>query len=195
MGFTDDYAERLRRKQLRFRKTHLGAEQRTGDAGGQGVYSYTAYHECSAAAVLECVSLVATVVLIGIAFVLLSHADSIWYVLIALAAVILFRHLTKWLIRLLNNAIVKRKIRMDAEFAAYFALQYPEHAQLCTELNEIYAANPDAIPAEEIRTQINDARSRDEKILRAIGYAGLGFLILTAIAFVLFIKWVIRETT
>ena len=77
MGFTDDYAERLRRKQLRFRKTHLGAEQRTGDAGGQGVYGYTAYHECSAAAVLECVSLVATVVLIGIAFVLLSHADSI----------------------------------------------------------------------------------------------------------------------
>ena len=195
MGFIEQYGERLRKKQLRFRQTHLGAEQRTGDAAGQDAYSYTAHHECSAAAVLECLSLVGTVVLIGVEAVWLRQVKSIWYLPIALAAVILFRHLTKRLVRLLNNALVKHKIRTDAEYAAYFALQYPEHAQLCTELNEIYAANPDAIPAEEIRTQINDARSRDEKILRAIGYAGLGFLILTAIAFVLFIKWVIRETT
>ncbi|MBR5364206.1 MAG: hypothetical protein IK134_12915 [Oscillospiraceae bacterium] len=117
------------------------------------------------------------------------------HVLIALAAVILFRHLTKWLIRLLNNALVKQKIRKDAEYAAYFALQYPEHAQLCAELNEIYAANPDAIPAREIRMQIKSSRSKDEKILRAVGYAGLGFLILIAIAFVIFAAWVIRETT
>lgn len=194
MGFTEHFAERLREKELRFRKTHLGAEQRTGDAGGQGAYSYTAYRECAAAAALECVSLVASVVLIGIAFVLLSHADSIWYVLAALAAVILFRHLTKLLIRLLNNVLVKRNIRKDAEYAAYFALQYPEHAQLCAELNEIYAANPDAVPAEEIRARMTGARSRDERILRAVGYAGLGFLVLIAAAFVIFIIWVIHET-
>ena len=193
MRFTEHYGERLRRKQLQFRKTHLGAEQRTGDAAGQGAYSYTAYHECPAAAVLECLSLVAAVILIGAAAVWLRRAGSMLHVLIALAAVILFRHLTKWLIRLLNNALVKQKIRKDAEYAAYFALQYPEHAQLCAELNEIYAANPDAIPAREIRMQIKSSRSKDEKILRAVGYAGLGFLI--AIAFVIFAAWVIRETT
>lgn len=133
--------------------------------------------------------------LIGAAFVLLAHADAWWYVLIALAAVILFRHLTKYLVRLLNNYLVKRKISADTEYAAYFALQYPEHAALCSELNEIYAANPDAIPAKEIRTQIRDGRSRDIRILRAIGYAGLGLLILAAIAFAVFTAWVIRETT
>ena len=195
MGFIEQYGERLRRKQLRFRQTHLGAEQRTGDAAGQGAYSYTAYHECPTASVLECLSLVAAVILIGAAAVWLRRAGSMLHVLIALAAVILFRHLTKWLIRLLNNALVKQKIRKDAEYAAYFALQYPEHAQLCAELNEIYAANPDAIPAREIRMQIKSSRSKDEKILRAVGYAGLGFLILIAIAFVIFAAWVIRETT
>lgn len=43
--------------------------------------------------------------------------------------------------------------------------------------------------------QIKSSRSKDEKILRAVGYAGLGFLILIAIAFVIFAAWVIRETT
>lgn len=195
MGFAERRSAGLREKQLRFRKTHLGAEQRLGDAAGQGAYSYTAYHECSAAALLECLSLVGTVVLIGAAFVLLAHADAWRYVLIALAAVILFRHLTKYLVRLLNNYLVKRKISADTEYAAYFALQYPEHAPLCAELNEIYAANPDAVPAKEIHTQIRDGRSRDIRILRAIGYAGLGLLILAAIAFAVFTAWVIRETT
>lgn len=195
MSFAERYTAGLHEKQLRFRKTHFGAEQRFGDAAGQGAYGYTAYHECSAAMLLECLSLVGTVVLIGAAFVWLSTAGGIVKVLIALAAVLLFRHLTKYLVRLLNNFLVKRKISADAEYAAYFAMQYPEHAKLCAELNEIYAVNPDAIPAKEIRTQIQDGRSRDIKILRAVGYAGLGLLILAAIAFAVFTAWVIRETT
>ena len=43
--------------------------------------------------------------------------------------------------------------------------------------------------------QMRDGRSRDIRILRAIGYAGLGLLILAAIAFAVFVAWVIRETT
>ena len=115
--------------------------------------------------------------------------------MIALAAVILFRNLTRFQIRLLNNFLVKRKISADTEYAAYFALQYPEQAALCRELNEIYAANPDAIPAKEIRSRMQEQNSKDVRILRAIGYAGLGLLILLAIAFIAFIVWVIHETT
>lgn len=195
MSFRAHYSERLQEKQRRFRRTHLGAEQRFGDAAGQGAYSYTAYQECAAAAGLEALSLVGTVVLIGAAFVWLSKSGSIVKVLIALAAVILFRNLTRFLIRLLNNFLVKRKISSDTEYAAYFALQYPEQAALCRELNEVYAANPDAIPAEEIRARMQEQNSRDVRILRAIGYAGLGLLILFAIGFIAFIAWVIHETT
>ena len=97
------YAAHLQKKRIRFGRTHLGAEQRFGDAAGQGAYSYTAYHECTAAAALECLSLVMSVVLIGAASVWLRTHGSLRNVLLALAAVLLFRHLTKWLIRLLNK--------------------------------------------------------------------------------------------
>ena len=49
--------------------------------------------------------------------------------------------------------------------------------------------------AEEIRARMQEQNSRDVRILRAIGYAGLGLLILFAIGFIAFIAWVIHETT
>ena len=70
-------------------------------------------------------------------------------------------------------------------------------SNLKTTVKKFYAAveSGDKTAAEylaEISPKV--LKNQDERILRAVGYAGLGLLVLIAAAFVIFIIWVIHET-
>ena len=144
MGLIQAYRAHVLRKQARFSERHLGAAKRSGNAGTIS-YPYTAYRESGWGAFLEIFSILAFIAGCGAAFVLLSRADSVIYVFIALAVLLAGKLLLSELARLVNNAHVRHKIRTNSEYAEYFAVMYPRQEHLCRALNEIYAANPDRI--------------------------------------------------
>lgn len=194
MGWLNRRQMRLNEKSVRFGNTHLGAERKTGSAG-QTEYPYIAYRESNAAAWLELCSILSVVCGMGLLFVLPdSKKDSPAEILLFAAGMIVVNRLFAVLARLVNNAQVRKRIVNDTDYAYVFAYKYPAQAHVCAELNPAYAANPDAVPAEQIRQKLEQERNDSEKTRRIILAAGLGFLVLVLIAAILFFAWVIRET-
>ena len=181
MGLIQAYRAHVLRKQERFSERHLGAAKRFGNAGTVS-YPYTAYRESGWGAFLEIFSILAFIAGCGAAFVLLSHADSVIYVFIALAVLLAGKLLLSELARLVNNAHVRHKIRTNSEYAEYFAVMYPRQEHLCRTLNEIYAANPEPDPGQRVQLQMQLEERDDTRIKKVILVLGLGFLIAVLIA-------------
>ncbi|MBQ8922648.1 MAG: hypothetical protein IJ060_10920 [Oscillospiraceae bacterium] len=177
------------RKNARFAERHLGARQYTGNAGTIS-YPYTAYRESGWGAFLELFSILAFIAGAGAGFVMLSDAGHLWQVFAVLAALFIGKLLLSELARIVNNAHVRYKIRHHADYAEYFAFMYPAQEHLCRELNEIYAANPDADPELRVRLQMKLEERDDSRMKKVILILGLGFLILVLIAAVAGCIWV-----
>ncbi len=189
MGLIQAYRAHVLRKQARFSERHLGAAKRSGSAGTVS-YPYTAYRESGLGAFLEIFSILAFIAGCGAAFVLLSRADSVIYVFIALAVLLAGKLLLSELARLVNNAHVRHKIRTNSEYAEYFAVMYPRQEHLCRALNEIYAANPDPDPERRVPLQMKLEERDDTRIKKVILVLGLGFLIAVLIAAIAGCIWV-----
>ena len=74
-------------------------------------------------------------------------------------------------------------------------MKYPEQAHICRELNEMYAANPDAVPEEEIRAEIEAKEIAGSTGIRIAGYVLFAFFLLLSAAFIGFLIRAYRETT
>lgn len=192
MSVRGSYGEHLRRQTAKFRETHLGAERKSGDAGGTP-YPYIAYHESNAAAFLELCSILSVVFGMGLMIVLPAGDSSVLTYLAWIAGIVIVNRAFAAAARRVNNRQVREKITLDVEYARYFASVYPEQAHLCTELNELYAMNPDAAPAPDTQMQQKAQTARDEKLKKIITAASLGFLLVLFIALMAFCVWAMHE--
>lgn len=186
---------RTEQKRIRFGNTHLGAKRRSGSAGTID-YPYIAYHECGTAMLLELCSILSVIAGLGLIYVLLgSEKNVLSDYLLAAGGILLVNRAFAVSAKYVNNAQVKKRIISDTDYAYEFAYKYPEQAHICTELNPAYAANPDAVPAEEIREKLEREANGFERTRRILCAAGLGFLFLVLLAAIVFCVWVYRETT
>lgn len=192
MGLRDRYGEHLRKQDVKFRETHLGAERKSGDAGGTP-YPYIAYHESNAAAFLELCSILSVIFGMGLMIVLPTGDSSVPAYLAWLAGIVIVNRAFAAAARSVNNRQVREKITLDADYARYFAAAYPEQAHLCTELNELYAMNPDAEPAPDTQMQQKTQAARDKKLKTIITAAYLGFLLVLFLALMAFCVWAMHE--
>ena len=196
MGFLDSYRQNLTEKEKRFAKRHPGAVRKTGNAGTYA-YPYIAYQESGAAAALEIASILAVVIGMGAIAALFFHtgtSPSLGLVLDRAACILAFNRLAAWLARKINYMQVRRRIVNDTDYAYYFAWKYPEQADVCSDLNAAYAANPDAVPAERFLQQEQENLRKEAPLKKWICIFGLGFLFLAAIALIAFCVWVKHET-
>ena len=115
--------------------------------------------------------------------------------LLAAGGILLVNRIFAVSAKYVNNAQVKKRIVNDTDYAYEFAYRYPEQAHICRELNPAYAANPDAVPAEQIRERLRQRADGSETARKIICAAGLGFLFLVLLAAIAFCMWVYRETT
>lgn len=183
------------RRRLRFGASHLGAVRRSGNAGGYD-FPYIAYHESFAAECLELTSIIAVVAGLGLMYVLLSSEQNSLsdYGLFALGIFAVNRAFALSA-RAVNNASVKRRIASDIDYAREFAVKYPEQAYICRELYEHYAANPDAVPADEIRRRYEARECGEQRKVRIFGYVLFILFLLLSAAFTGFLIWAYCETT
>lgn len=173
--------ERQEQKRIRFGNTHPGAKQRSGSAGTID-YPYIAYNECGAAMLLELCSVLSVIAGLGLVSVLLGGRNAaLSDYLLAAGGILLVNRAFAVLAKYVNNAQVRKRIAADTDYAYEFAYKYPEQAHLCTELNPCYAANPDAVPAEQIREKLEQEANGFEKTRKIICVAGLGFLFLVLV--------------
>ena len=187
--------ERTERKRIRFGNTHLGAKLRSGNAGTID-YPYIAYNECGIAMLLELCSILSVIGGLGLIYVLLGGGEyGLSDYLLAAGGILLVNRIFAVSAKYVNNAQVKKRIVNDTDYAYEFAYRYPEQAHICRELNPAYAANPDAVPAEQIRERLRQRADGSETARKIICAAGLGFLFLVLLAAIAFCMWVYRETT
>lgn len=165
-------------------KKRLGAEKNFADIATYGGFTYTAYRECTEAAIIEYGALFLTIG--GLAAIVLTIMK-IGPANAAAAAIslIIANILLRMLAGAVNDTLVKRRISESAEFAKYFAAAYPEHAGLCESLNEEFAVNPEAIPDVEFHPN----RAKAQKAASIIKYIGLGILILLSVGLFVFVRW------
>ena len=191
----ESYRERAEKRRIRFGNMHLGAFRCSGFAGGYD-FPYIAYHESFAADCLEITSIIAVVIGMGLMYVLLgSEKNSLSdYCLFALGIFAVNRAFALSA-RAVNNASVKKRIASDVDYARIFAVKYPEQAHICRALNEIYAANPDAVPEEVIRARIAAKETANSRTARKIGYVLFVFFLLLSAALTVFLIWAFCETT
>lgn len=166
------------------KKSKLGAEKIFADIPPHVSFTYTVYKECAIAALIEYSVIFLTVG--GLAAIVLT----IMKIGLAKAAIggislIIADILLKILAEAVNDHLVKRKIGENAEFAKYFAAEYPEHAELCEILNEEYAVNPDMIPDVDFHPN----REKTQKAANVIKYIGLGILLIASIGIFILAKW------
>lgn len=162
----------------------LGAEKIFANISIYGVFTYIDYKECIVAALIEYGAVFLTIG--GLAAIILT----VMKIGPANAAVsVVFLIIANILLRLLagavNNLLIKRKIGDNAEFAKYFAVAYPEHAELCRSLNEEYAINPDVIPDVDFHPN----KTKIQKVVNVIKYIGLGILVLACFGLYILAKW------
>ena len=150
----------------------------------------------SAAGFLELGSILAVIAGMGLMFVLLDSEKNSFsdYCLFALGIFAGNRAfaLLAWKV---NNAQVRCRITRDEQYAREFAVKYPEQAYICRELNEMYAANPDAVPEDEIRAEIERKEITETTSVRIVGYILFAFFFLLSAAFIGFLIWAFRETS
>ena len=188
----DRYRAHLRQREAKFRARHLGAERATGSTGRDS-YPYIAYHESHAAAVLELCSVLSVIFGMGLMIVLPTEDSAAWSYLAWVIGLVLLNRMLALLARIVNDVQVRHKISTDAEYARYFAAKYPGEAQLCAELNEIYALNPDAVPPEQILAKRQPEPQREARFKRIITAASLSFLLLMFFALMAFCVWAMKE--
>ena len=195
MGLSEQRQEKLKQKRIRFGNTHLGAQQRSGSAGTTD-YPYIAYNECGAAMLLELCSILSVIAGLGLMYALSgSRNSSLSDYLLYAGGILLVNRGFAVAAKLVNNAQVRKRIVNDTDYAYEFAYKYPEQAHICRELNPAYAANPDAVPADEIREKLTREKKDFEPKRKIICAAGLGFLALALIAMIVFCVWAYRETS
>lgn len=166
------------------KKNKLGAEKIFANIAAYGGFTYTDYKECGAASLIEYSVIFLTIG--GLAAIVLTIMKiGLAKAAIAVISLIIADILLKILAGAVNDRLVKRKIGGNAEFAKYFAAEYPEHAELCEILNEEYAVNPDGIPDVDFHPN----REKSQKATNVIKYIGLGILLLASIGIFILAKW------
>lgn len=166
------------------KKSKLGAEKIFADIPPYISFTYTVYKECAIAALIEYGVIFLTVG--GLAAIVLTIMRiGVAKAAIAAISLIIVDILLRILAGAVNDHLVKRKIGENAEFAKYFAAEYPEHAELCEILNEEYAVNPDMIPDVDFHPN----RETSQKAANVIKFIGLGILLLASIGIFILAKW------
>ena len=110
------------RRELRFRQTHPGAEHILRHPA----LWLTAYHECTAAAVLETAAAVCVPLCLLLGIWLLRSSLIAGLAMLPAAAVLWLS--LKLTARAVNSRHVHRRLKQSAEYASYFAETYPEQA-------------------------------------------------------------------
>ena len=110
------------RRELRFSRTHPGAEHILRHPS----LWLTAYHECTAAAVLESAAAVCVPLCLLMGVCLLRVSMPAGLVMLPAAAVLWLS--LKLTARTVNSRHVRRRLEQSAEYASYFAQAYPEQA-------------------------------------------------------------------
>ena len=163
------------------KRERLGAEHVM--TGGYHVsLSYWYYKESGLAAALEYLGIFLAVFTFG-AVVINVNSIGLKKGLINIALALLLNIPIKLGAAALNDFCVRKKIRDNAEFAKYFAETYPQHSDLCKELNDEYAAYPDGIP-------YRDFHPGRQIAMNIAAIAGLILLALIAIAAIAGCIWV-----
>lgn len=159
----------------------LGAEK-VNVNGYQVSFTYWYYKESDLAAAVEYFGIFLVVFTCG-AVILNAYRIGVARGLINIALSLLLNYPIKKCAAVLNDFCVRKKIRESADFAKYFAVTYPEHSNLCGELNDEYAVNPDAIP-------YRDFHPKRQLAMNIFALAGLILLFLIAVAFIAGCIWV-----
>ena len=194
MGLTEKRRTRLEQRRIRFGNTHLGAKRASGNAGTFD-FPYISYSESNAAGWLEVCSILSVIFGMGLMYTMLQNAEGFAPYLWFAAGIFLVNRAFALLAWKVNNVQVRRRIVNDTDYAFEFAYKYPEQAHICGELNPAYAANPDAVPAEQIREKLRQESRSFDRTRRLICIAGLSLLVLILIGAIIFCRWVIRETS
>lgn len=169
------------------KKKKLGAKKIFANIAAYGVFTYTDYKECGAAALIEYSSVFLSigwlaVIVLNIMKIGIANAAA------AIVLLIVVNIMLRILAGAVNDFLIKRRIGENAEFAKYFAAVYPEHAELCKDLNEEYAVNPDMIPDVDFHPN----RAKKQKAVNVIKYIGLGILVLVCAGLFVLAEWLDR---
>lgn len=166
---------------MKAKEERLGAEK--VDVNGFYVsLSYWYYKESNLAAAVEYFGIFLVCFTLG-AVILNVNSIGLKKSFINAAAALLLNYPLRKAAAALNDICVKRKIKENADFAKYFAVTYPQYSELCEELNDEYAVNPDAVP-------YRDFHPKRQLAMNIAALIGLGLLFLIAAAAIIACIWV-----